>query len=133
MTIRNGVIAFAALIVAGVVGYGLFRSTAIDVSGEFAEGTHYTVIEGTVAPKVGPIKVTEFFSYGCVHCRNFDPMVNDWLRSAPKDVASTAIPFRSRRNGTCLRNRISRCRASTHSTTITSGSSPRSTITISSF
>ncbi len=92
MTIRNGVIAFAVLIVAGVVGYGLFRSTAIDVSDEFAEGTHYTVIDGTVAPKVGPIKVTEFFSYGCVHCRNFDPMVNDWLRSAPKDVAFDRNP-----------------------------------------
>ena len=47
MTIRNGIIAFVVLIVVVVGGYGLFRSTAIDVSGEFVEGTHYKVIEGT--------------------------------------------------------------------------------------
>lgn len=92
MTIRNGVIAFVVLIIAVVVGYGLFRSTAIDVSGEFVEGTHYKVIEGTTAPAVGPIRVTEFFSYGCVHCRNFDPMVNDWLSDAPKDVVFDRSP-----------------------------------------
>ncbi len=92
ITIRNGVIAFAVLIVAVVGGYGLFRSTAIDVSGEFVEGTHYKIIDGTTAPSVGPIRVTEFFSYGCVHCRNFDPMVNDWLRGAPKEAAFDRSP-----------------------------------------
>ena len=92
MTIRNGVIAFVVLIVVVVGGYGLFRSTAIDVSGEFVEGTHYKIIDGTTAPSVGPIRVTEFFSYGCVHCRNFDPIVNDWLRGAPKDAAFDRNP-----------------------------------------
>ena len=87
MTIRNGIIAFVVLIVVVVGGYGLFRSTAVDVSGEFIEGTHYKVIEGSApVPAVGPIRVTEFFSYGCIHCRNFDPFVDDWLKSAPKDV-----------------------------------------------
>jgi thiol:disulfide interchange protein DsbA len=87
MTIRNGVIAFAALIVVVVGGYGLFRSSAVDVTGEFVEGTHYRVIDGAAAvPANGPIRVTEFFSYGCVHCRNFDPMVNEWLGDVPKDV-----------------------------------------------
>ncbi len=92
MTIRNGVIAFVALIVLVVGGYGLFRSTAIDVSGEFVEGTHYKVIDGTVAPAVGPIKVTEFFSYGCVHCRNFDPIVNDWLHDVPQGASFDRNP-----------------------------------------
>jgi thiol:disulfide interchange protein DsbA len=92
MTIRNGVIAFVALLVIAVVGYGLFRSTASDVSGDFVEGTHYKVIDGTNVSAVGPIKVTEFFSYGCVHCRNFDPIVNDWLRNAPKDAAFDRNP-----------------------------------------
>ena len=47
VTIRNGVIAFVALIVVVVGRLRLFRSTAIDVSGEFVEGTHYKVIDGT--------------------------------------------------------------------------------------
>jgi thiol:disulfide interchange protein DsbA len=92
MTIRNGVIAFVVLIVLVVGGYGLFRSTAIDVSGEFVEGTHYRVIDGTVVPTVGPINVTEFFSYGCVHCRNFDPIVNDWLHNVPKGTSFDRNP-----------------------------------------
>src|SRR5262249_54791981 len=43
---RNGVIAFVALLIVVVVGYGLFRSSAVDVSGDFVEGTHYKVIQG---------------------------------------------------------------------------------------
>ncbi len=93
MTIRNGVIAFVVLVVVVVGGYGLVRSTAVDVSGEFVEGTHYAVIEGSgPVPALGPIRVTEFFSYGCIHCRNFDPFVNDWLKTAPKDVLFERSP-----------------------------------------
>jgi thiol:disulfide interchange protein DsbA len=93
MTIRNGVIAFVVLIIVIVGGYGLFRSTAIDVSGEFVEGTHYKVIDGAPpVPMNGPIRVTEFFSYGCVHCRNFDSIVSDWSNNLPKDVSFDRSP-----------------------------------------
>lgn len=93
ITIRNAVIAGVVLIVLVVGGYGLFRSTAIDVSGEFVEGKHYKVIEGAPpVPLSGPIRVTEFFSYGCVHCRNFEPIVMDWSRNAPKDVLFERSP-----------------------------------------
>ncbi len=93
MTIRNSVIGGVVLIAAVIVGYGLFRSTAIDVSGEFDEGKQYKVIpSGAPVPLSGPIRVTEFFSYGCVHCRNFDPEVNDWLDDAPKDVLFERSP-----------------------------------------
>jgi thiol:disulfide interchange protein DsbA len=91
--IRNGVIAFVALIVVCVGGYSLFRSTGLDIGDEFVEGTHYTVIKD--APPVsdrGPILVTEFFSYGCIHCKNFDPIVTDWVKSAPADVKFERIP-----------------------------------------
>jgi thiol:disulfide interchange protein DsbA len=92
-TIRNAVIAFVALIVVCVGGYGLFRSTALDIGDEFVEGTHYRVIDGAPAvPDHGPIRVTEFFSYGCVHCRNFDPIVDDWLMTAPADVKFDRVP-----------------------------------------
>jgi thiol:disulfide interchange protein DsbA len=86
-TIRNAVIAFVVLVVVLVGGYGLFRSTALDVGDEFVEGTHYRVIDDAPAvPNQGPIRVTELFSYGCIHCRNFDPIVADWLQSIPADV-----------------------------------------------
>lgn len=34
----------------------------------------------------GQIEVIEFFSYGCSHCRNFEPVFSAWKKSAPKDV-----------------------------------------------
>ncbi len=74
-------------------GYGLMRSTAVDVGGEFVEGTHYHIIENaTVVPTRGPIRVTELFSYGCVHCRNFDPLVADWVVDLPEGVEFDRIP-----------------------------------------
>lgn len=92
-TIRNTVIAFVALIVVLVGGYGLFRSTALDIGDEFVEGTHYGVIpDAPAVPDHGPIRVTELFSYGCVHCRNFDPIVADWLQNVPADVKFERIP-----------------------------------------
>ena len=87
LTVRRGIVAFVVLIVVIVSGYGLVRSSAIDAPGEFVEGTQYQVIDGaSPVPASGPIQVTEFFSYGCIHCRNFDPFVNEWLKNAPKDV-----------------------------------------------
>ncbi|HET9403270.1 MAG TPA: thiol:disulfide interchange protein DsbA/DsbL [Burkholderiales bacterium] len=35
----------------------------------------------------GKIEVIEFFWYGCPHCRALEPMVEDWERRLPKDVA----------------------------------------------
>jgi protein dithiol oxidoreductase (disulfide-forming) len=92
-TIRNGVIAFVVLIVVIVLGYGLFRSTGLDVGSEFVEGTHYDVIDGAPpVPSSGPIRVTELFSYGCVHCMNFDSIVEDRVRTLPPDAAFDRIP-----------------------------------------
>jgi thiol:disulfide interchange protein DsbA len=90
---RNIAIAVVALIIIVVAGYGLFFSAAIDMSGDLVEGTHYEAIEGaTPPPKSGPIRVTEFFSYGCIHCRNFDPIVNDWLTHKPANVEFDRVP-----------------------------------------
>ena len=39
-----------------------------------------------LAPK-GQVEVVQFFSYGCVHCKNFDPMFEAWRKTAAKDVS----------------------------------------------
>jgi len=91
--IRNTIFAFVVVIVVCVGGYGLFRSTGLDIGDKFVEGTHYRAIDDSPpVPDHGPIRVTEFFSYGCVHCRNFDPIVNDWLATLPKDVKFERVP-----------------------------------------
>ncbi|HRQ57454.1 MAG TPA: thiol:disulfide interchange protein DsbA/DsbL [Azoarcus taiwanensis] len=40
----------------------------------------------------GKIEVIEFFHYGCPHCRNFHPLVKDWLTRLPEDVAFRKVP-----------------------------------------
>lgn len=35
------------------------------------------------APK-GSVEVIEFFSYGCPHCRDFDPIFDKWKKTPPK-------------------------------------------------
>ena len=39
-----------------------------------------------VESPAGQIEVIEFFSYGCSHCKNFEPMFSAWKKAAPKDV-----------------------------------------------
>lgn len=40
-----------------------------------------------VEAPAGQIEVIEFFSYGCVHCKTFEPIFENWVKAAPKDVA----------------------------------------------
>ena len=40
----------------------------------------------------GKIEVIEFFWYGCPHCYAIEPLVNAWLKAAPKDVVFKRIP-----------------------------------------
>ena len=39
-----------------------------------------------LAPK-GQIEVVQFFSYGCSHCKNFDPVFEAWRKTAANDVS----------------------------------------------
>ncbi|MDR1062349.1 MAG: thiol:disulfide interchange protein DsbA/DsbL [Azoarcus sp.] len=51
----------------------------------------------TLSPPVqtgveGKIEVVEFFYYGCPHCRDFDPLLQEWLKNLPADVVFTRVP-----------------------------------------
>jgi protein dithiol oxidoreductase (disulfide-forming) len=55
-------------------------ASAQSVLERFQEGTHYWRIEPalpTQAP-AGKVEVDEFFSYGCIHCATFQPIVDKW-------------------------------------------------------
>ncbi len=47
---------------------------------------------GTWRPENGKIEVVEYFSYTCGHCAQFQPMVDTWKKSMPKDVVFHYIP-----------------------------------------
>lgn len=84
---RTIIILGVALIVGAVVGYGLLYSTGVTdkMGGDgYAEGTHYELIEGAESRRAGaPIVVAEYFSYGCIHCKNFEPLVQEFAATLP--------------------------------------------------
>jgi hypothetical protein len=38
------------------------------------------------------IEVAEIFWYGCNHCYNFDPLIDEWQEKQASDVAFVRIP-----------------------------------------
>lgn len=60
---------------------------------EYEEGTHYaelTIPIRTHDPN--KIEVTEYFSYGCPHCYQFEPILSDWQSKLPDDVEFNRTP-----------------------------------------
>ena len=85
--IRYASMGFVGLIFLLIVGVGIFYGTAVDVGGEVAEESHYRLIEGAPPDRARTVEVVEFFSYGCVHCRTFDPMLEDWKETLPEGAS----------------------------------------------
>jgi thiol:disulfide interchange protein DsbA len=40
----------------------------------------------------GKIEVAEVFSYACIHCAEFQPVVDEWLKKLPSDVRYEYVP-----------------------------------------
>jgi protein dithiol oxidoreductase (disulfide-forming) len=40
----------------------------------------------------GKIEVVELFWYGCIHCYNLEPALENWLKKLPRDVEFRRIP-----------------------------------------
>ena len=57
------------------------------------EGREYTRIRNPVPVETGnKIEVIEFFSYGCPHCGEFEPILDAWLKTVPPDVQFRRVP-----------------------------------------
>lgn len=78
-------------LVAAVAAIGLYYSLSV-TPGEYREGQQYYTLMGTGSNESGPIVVTEFFSYGCVHCRDFDPQISAWAAKLPSDTKLVRSP-----------------------------------------
>jgi len=62
------------------------------------EGTDFIALDKRLTTDVpqDKIEVIEFFWYSCPHCNHFEPAFNQWIKSAPKDVAVRRVPVRFR-------------------------------------
>ena len=61
---------------------------------QFKEGKDYKRLDKPVAPDApaGKVDVIEFFWYSCSHCNAFEPTLDAWVKTAPKDMAIRRVP-----------------------------------------
>jgi thiol:disulfide interchange protein DsbA len=60
---------------------------------EFIEGEHFERLPIYVEPsQEGVIDVVEVFSYGCIHCYNFDPVIERWAAVERENVEFRRLP-----------------------------------------
>lgn len=75
------------------MGFWLLSLVAMADSFEFEEGTHYVELQIPLkTADESKIEVTEYFSYGCPHCYQFDPMITAWHEELPGDVLFNRTP-----------------------------------------
>ncbi len=59
----------------------------------FEEGTHYVRLEVPVKTRhPGKVEVTEYFSYACPHCYEFEPLLAKWKADLPENVVFNRSP-----------------------------------------
>ena len=57
-------------------------------------GKDYTMISPAQPTEdAGKIEVLEFFSYGCPHCADFNPLLQAWVAKLPGDVVFRKVPI----------------------------------------
>src|SRR5439155_1393533 len=60
---------------------------------EFAEGKEFSRLKNPQPVETGKkIEVIEFFSYGCPHCNDLEPFLQQWLKTASADVQFRRVP-----------------------------------------
>ncbi len=81
-----------AVVVIAIVSYLSWITVQDTPLGEFVEGEHYQVIENPRRIRSEQIEVMEFFSYACVHCYNFDPVIHAWAESQGDQINFIQMP-----------------------------------------
>ena len=69
-------------------------NTALAQARQFKEGKDFRRLDKPVASDApaGKIDVIEFFWYSCSHCNAFEPTLDAWIKTAPKDLNIRRMP-----------------------------------------
>lgn len=75
-------------------GAGLAPLAAQAQAAGFKEGSDYLRLAKPVATDSagGKVEVLEFFSYGCIHCFNFEAPMAAWIKKLPANVVVRRTP-----------------------------------------
>ena len=80
---------------AGAVAASAFANPAFAQAAAPQEGKQYRKLSTpamTDAP-AGKVEVVEFFWYNCNHCNSFEPQLEAWLKTAPKNSVFRRVPI----------------------------------------
>ena len=81
------------IVVALLMSAATLLASAPARAAEFVEGTHYEVLPVAVDTRDdSKVEVVEVFSYACIHCFNFDPMLESWKDRQPESVDFVRVP-----------------------------------------
>ena len=70
-----------------------FLAISTSVRAGAIAGHDYAVLDVPQRQEVnGRIEVIEFFSWGCPHCYDFNPLLERWIAVLPKDAAFRRVP-----------------------------------------
>jgi protein dithiol oxidoreductase (disulfide-forming) len=82
------------------LGLGLEAApeAALAQGAKYAEGIDYLSLDKRVPTdsEKGRIEVVEFFWFNCPHCNAFEPRLEAWIKTLPKDVDVRRVPVRFR-------------------------------------
>jgi thiol:disulfide interchange protein DsbA len=66
----------------------LLSSAALPLRAAITQGRDYSVLPTPQRPDTaGKIEVIEFFSYGCPHCYEIEPLIASWKKKLPPDTS----------------------------------------------
>lgn len=80
---------------AAVVAASSFSLPVFAQSAAPKEGKEYTRLSKPVPTEApaGKVEVIEFFWYNCPHCNEFEPTLEAWLKTPPKNMAFRRVPI----------------------------------------
>ena len=90
---RNTLIDAIRKLAPGAVALAFVAIAASAGAQALTEGTNYVRLKNQMPVESGKnIEVIEFFSYGCPHCGELEPVLQGWLKNKPADVTFRRIP-----------------------------------------
>lgn len=74
-------------------GFASLQAQEAAPATNFKAGEHYVELP-TPAPTQDPgkVEVAELFWYGCGHCYQFEPVLQEWKKDLPEDVSFREVP-----------------------------------------
>lgn len=84
---------FAKLLAVAAVSLLVLSSHTFAWAAAPLEGKHYARLQlPQPTEQAGKVEVIEFFWYGCPHCRDFEPLLQQWKKKLPADVHFRKVP-----------------------------------------